>query len=56
MIADVLRQATAVQVNQAGGPGSQTSVVIRGVWRKSNEPGEERRPRGRPVQKAATLP
>jgi len=30
MIADVLRQATAVQVNQAGGPGSQTSVVIRG--------------------------
>lgn len=30
MISDVLRQATGVQVNQAGGPGSQTSVVIRG--------------------------
>ncbi|MFM8411744.1 MAG: TonB-dependent receptor, partial [Alphaproteobacteria bacterium] len=30
MIADVLRQATGVQVNQAGEPGSQTSVVIRG--------------------------
>ncbi|MFM7142921.1 MAG: TonB-dependent receptor plug domain-containing protein [Alphaproteobacteria bacterium] len=30
MIADVLRQATGVQVNQAGEPGTQTSVVIRG--------------------------